>query len=85
MNKKINSVRFNLTDKMGLELIKFINLKKELLELKKLYNLDKNDKLLLKIQKIESKMNKCRNTFIKEFQLSNQEEITKYLNLKDQK
>ena len=82
--KNKESVRFNLTDKMSLELIKFNKLKKELLRLKKLYNLDKNKNLLLKITIIEKEMNESRKRFIKEFRNSNYNEIIEYLKLKDQ-
>ena len=85
MNNKLQSVKFNLTDKMSLELIKFNKLKKELIELKKLYNLDKNKKLLLQIRKIKKQMNECRSKFVKEFQINNHDEIIEYLKIKDQK
>ena len=85
MNKKLESVKFNLTEVMSLELIKFNKLKKELFKLKKLYNLDKNKELLLQIKKIEKQMDKCRTAFIKEFRINNKDEIIKYLKLKDQK
>ena len=84
MKKDLELVKFNLTPSMSLELIKFNNLKKELNKLKELYNLDKNEELLLKINEIEKELIKCRNTFIKEFRLNNQEEITKYLQIRDQ-
>ena len=84
MKEDLESIKFNLTPSMSLELIKFNNLKKELNELKELYNLDKNEELLLKINEIEKELIKCRNTFIKEFRLNNQEEITKYLQIRDQ-
>ena len=60
------------------------NLKKELTKLKELYNLDKNEELLLKINNLEKELINCRNTFIREFRLNNQDEITKYLQIKDQ-
>lgn len=85
MNKEIESVKFNLTRNMSLELIKFNNLKKELNKLKELYNLDKNEKLLLQIKELEEELKKCRNAFIKEFRISNHDEIIKYLEMKDQK
>ena len=84
MKKDLESIKFNLTPSMSLELIKFNDLKKELNKLKKLYNLDKNEELLLKINEIEKELIKCRNTFIMEFRLNNQEEIIKYLQKKDQ-
>ena len=84
MNKKLESVKFNLTQEMSLELIKFNKLKKELNNLKELYNLDKNEKLLLQIKNIENELKICRNKFIKEFRINNHNEIIKYLELKDQ-
>ena len=84
MKKDLGLVKFNLTPGMSLELIKFNNLKKELNKLKELYNLDKNEELLLKISDVETQLINCRNTFIREFRLNNQEEITKYLEIKDQ-
>ena len=82
MNKDLESMKFNLTPSMSLELIKFNELKKEL---NKLYNLDKNEKLLLKIKDIENKMEISKNKFIKEFKLNNKKEIIEYLKIKDQK
>ena len=84
MKKDLELVKFNLTPSMSLELIKFNNLKRELNRLKELYNLDKNEELLLNIRNIENELVKCRNTFIREFRLNNQEEIIKYLQIKDQ-
>lgn len=85
MDKKLESVKFNLTKTMSLELIKFNNLKKELNKLKKLYNLDKNKKLLLQIKELERELENARNTFIKEFKINNHDEIIKYLEIKGQK
>ena len=82
MNKDLESMKFNLTPSMSLELIKFNELKKEL---NKLYNLDKNEKLLLKIKDIENKMEISKNKFIKEFKLNNKKQIIEYLKIKDQK
>ena len=84
MKKDLELVRFNLTSSMSLELIKFNKLKKELNNLKELYNLDKNEKLLLQIKEIEKELVKCRNTFIKEFRINNKQEINEYLEIKDQ-
>lgn len=84
MKKDLELVKFNLTPSMSFELIKFNNLKKEINKLKELYNLDKNDDLLLKINDLEKELIKCRNTFIREFRLNNQDEITRYLQKKDQ-
>lgn len=84
MKKDLELVKFNLTPSMSLELIKFNKLKKELNKVKKLYNLDKNEQNLLKIKELEEELIKCRNIFIREFRLNNQDEIIKYLQLKDQ-
>ena len=84
MKKDLELVKFNLTPSMSFELIKFNNLKKELNKLKELYNLDKNEELLLKIKDLENELVNCRNTFIREFRLNNQDEITRYLQIKDQ-
>ena len=84
MKKDLELVKFNLTPNMSLQLIKFNQLKKELNKLKEIYNLDKNEELLLQIKNIENQLINCRNTFIKEFRVNNQEEIIKYLQIKDQ-
>ena len=84
MKKDLELVKFNLTPSMSLELIKFNKLKKELNRLKELYNLDKNEEQLLKINNVENELINCRNSFIREFRLNNQEEILKYLQIKDQ-
>ena len=84
MKNDLELVKFNLTPSMSFELIKFNNLKKELNKLKELYNLDKNEELLLKIKDLENELVNCRNTFIREFRLNNQDEITTYLQIKDQ-
>ena len=84
MKKDLELVKFNLTPSMSIELIKFNNLKKELNKLKELYNLDKNEELLLKLKNKENELIKCRNAFIMEFRLNNQEEIIKYLQIRDQ-
>ena len=84
MNKKIESIKFNLTPEMSLELIKFNMLKRQLNDLKKLYNLDKNEKLLLQIKKLEKDLENSKKNFIKEFRLNNKEEIINYLKMKDQ-
>ena len=84
MNKKLESIKFNLTQEMSLELIRFNTLKRQLNDLKKLYNLDKNEKLLLQIQKLEKTLEYSKNNFIKEFRLNNKDEIINYLRMKDQ-
>lgn len=75
MDKELESVKFNLTEEMSKELIKFNKLKKELNNTK-----DKN-----KIKDLEIKIKESRNNFIKQFQKSNKDEIKKYKQLKDQK
>ena len=82
MKSKLESVNFNLTDKMTKELIKFNNLKKELIKLKNKEILDRKD--LIKKGELEEKLNKTRISFINEFRNSNPEEIIEYLKLKDQ-
>ena len=83
MKKDIELIKFNLTQDMCLELIRFNELKKQLYKLKELYNLDKNKELLKKINKLQSELNKSKNKFILEFRLNNKQEIIEYLKLKD--
>ena len=85
MEKDLELVNFKLTPSMSFELIKFSDLKKELKKLEELYNLDKNEKLLLQIKNIEIELINCRNNFLNEFRINNVDEIKKYLELKDQK
>ena len=82
MKEKLESVSFNLTPVMTKELVKFNNIKKELINLKNQKILDKKD--LIKISELENQLNKTRISFINEFRNSNKEEIIKYLQLKDQ-
>lgn len=83
--KDLELVKFVLTPDMSLELINFNNLKKELFKLKEMYNLDKNDdKLLLKIQEIQEKLDESRDRFVQDFRKNNKEEIDKYLEIKNQ-
>jgi len=84
IKKDLELVKFNLTPSMSFELIRFNKLKKELNRLKEIYNLDKNDELLLQIKQKEKELNDSRNQFIREFRLNNQDEIVKYLQIKDQ-
>ena len=84
MNKKMESIKFNLTQEMSLELIRFNMLKRQLNDLKEHYNLDKNEKLLLQIKKLEKTLEDSKNNFIKEFRLNNKQEIINYLKMKDQ-
>lgn len=84
MNKKLESLSFNMTKEMARELIKYNNLKKEFNELKEQYDLTHNKQILIQLEKTENKLKKSRNSFIKKFQSSNQNEIAEYLRLKDQ-
>ena len=84
IQKDLELINFNLTPSMAFELIKFSNLKDELNKLEELYNLDKNEELLLKIKTIKKEIIECRNAFIIEFRTGNQDEIDKYLNIKSQ-
>lgn len=85
MEKDLELVNFSLTPSMSFELVKFSCLKRELNKLEKLYNLDKNEELLSKINKQKKEIIKCRNNFIKEFRINNHDEIIKYLNVKSKK
>lgn len=84
MQEKVELVKFTLTPNMSLELIKFNKLKKQLFEIKKLYNLDKKEELLLKIEQLELELASSRDKFIKEFRIVNTKEIEEYLKIKDQ-
>lgn len=84
MCKKLKNLKFNLTPEMSLELIKFNELKKELDELYLDYNKSKDELVLIKITKLEKRMNDCRSRFVDEFRFSNEKEIRDYLDLKDQ-
>ena len=82
MKEKLELVNFNLTNVMSEELIKFNNLKKELIKLKSKEYLNKEE--IIKIKELEDELNKSRIRFIKEFRENNKEEIDKYLQIKDQ-
>lgn len=82
MKEKLELVNFNLTKVMSEELIKFNNLKKELIKLKSKEILNKEE--IIKIKELEDELNKSRIRFIKEFRENNKEEIDKYLQIKDQ-
>lgn len=82
MKEQLKSVKFNLTEEMTKELIKFNKLKKELISLKQKGELTKEE--FIQIKEIQDKLNKTRIRFIKEFRKNNKEEIDKYLELKDQ-
>lgn len=84
MQKELELVKFTLTPSMTMELIRFNKLKKELLETKELYNLDKNEELLLKIGQLQNDLDESRDRFIKDFRLNNKSQIEEYLKIKDQ-
>ena len=84
MQKKLELIRFNLTPSMALILIKYNNIKKELLEVTKLYNLDKNKDLLLKILEFQDELTHLKFEFIKEFRVTNKKQIKEFLKEKDQ-
>ena len=75
MKEKIEDINFNLTSKMAKILIDFNNIKKEVLQLKKLYKNNNDERLLIEIESLELKLIKKRNLFIKEFRLNNLKEI----------
>ena len=64
-------------------LIYFLNVKNELFKLKELYKNTRDKKLLIKMEKLESKLINKKNIFIKEFRLNNVSEIKKYLDIKN--
>ncbi len=79
MQEKI--IRFNLTQEMSIELLKFNELKKEINVLKQIE--DKNESVLLLIEEKEKKLKNCRENFIRDFRLNNKKEIIEYLQTKD--
>lgn len=83
MQEQLELVKFNLTQSMAIELIKFNNTKKELDEIKLIYKKNKNKRLLIQIEQKERELIIFRNNFIREFRLNNKEQIAKYLKLKD--
>ena len=82
MQKELELVKFNLTQDMSNELINFNNLKKELFELKRVYDIEKKQELLIQIENIKEKLNTSRDKFIESFRLNNKEEIEEYLSIK---
>ena len=78
--KKIEDIKFNLNKEMLRSLLEFDREKRELNEL---YNLDKNDDVLVRIIEKEQKINTYRQKFIEDFRKANKSEITEYMNLKD--
>lgn len=83
MKEKLENINFNLTSKMAKILIDFNNIKKEVLQLKELYKNNNDKELLIKIERLELKLIKKRNLFIKEFGLNNLKEIKEYLDIKN--
>ena len=83
MKEKTEDINFNLTSKMAKILIDFNNIKKEVLQLKKLYKNNNDERLLIEIESLELKLIKKRNLFIKEFRLNNLKEIKEYLDIKN--
>lgn len=83
MKEKIEDINFNLTSKMVKILIDFNNIKKEVFELKELYKNHNDKELLIEIERLELKMMKKRNLFIKEFRLNNLKAIKDYLDIKN--
>ena len=83
MKEKIEDININLTSKMAKILIDFNNIKKEVLQLKKLYKNNNDERLLIEIESLELKLIKKRNLFIKEFRLNNLKEIKEYLDIKN--
>lgn len=78
--KELKDIKFNISKEMFEYLVKFEELKEEL---NKLYNLDKNDDVLLKIMEKEQQLNNYRQKFIDKFRNINKVEIQEYINLKD--
>lgn len=78
--KKFKDIKFNLNKEMLEYLVKFKNLKEEL---NYLYNLDKNDDILLKIIEKEQQLNNYRQKFIEKFRDINKKEIEEYIKIKD--
>ena len=84
MYKNLKNLKFNLTPEMSLEFVKFNELKKELDKLYLEYNKSNDELILIKITKLEKRMDNCRSRFVDEFRFSNEKEIKEYLNMKDQ-
>lgn len=82
MKKELNEIKFNLTEDMFSLLFSYNNLKNQYNKLKN--NKKCDEKILVKIKDIESKLDEIRNDFIKEFRKGNEAEINDYLNIKDQ-
>lgn len=82
MKKNTNLIEFNLTDVMAVELLKFNEVKKELVKLNKKNILTEEE--LKKRKKLEKDLSDIRVRFIKEFRKNNKKEINMYLEKKDQ-
>ena len=82
MKEKLDLVKFNLTNEMSKELIKFNKLKKELNKIKSKEIKDEID--VVNLKELEDKLNEVRINFIKEFRNNNKAEINEYLQIKDQ-
>lgn len=82
MKKNTNLIEFNLTDVMAVELLKFNEVKKELVKLNNKKVLTKKE--LKKKNQLEKDLNDIRIRFIKEFRKNNKKEINMYLEKKDQ-
>ena len=79
--KNLKDIKFNISNEMFEYLVNFETLKEELNEL---YNLDKNDDILLKIMEKEQQLNNYRQKFIEKFRYINRNEIQEYMKLKDE-
>ena len=79
--KNLKDIKFNISNEMFEYLVNFETLKEELNEL---YNLDKNDDILLKIMEKEQQLNNYRQKFIEKFRYINKNEIEEYIKLKDE-
>ena len=82
MNKNIENIKFTLTPDMSLELIKFNELKSQYNTLKKEYDENKDNEILIELTKLEKQMNDCKLRFVNEFKISNKAQISQYLQAK---
>lgn len=81
--KDKNSIKFNFNDKMAKYLIEFNKLKKKINIIKQ--NEELNEMNLIKLQRLEEKLNSLRSNFIIEFRKNNKKSIQKYLANKEEK
>ena len=79
MQKKIESIKFNMTQSMALQLLQFNKLKKELNYLYNVYKSNNDKKVLIKILDLEDEMNKLKTSFILEFRTNNKKQIEEYM------